>query len=132
MRLHRHSCGLHEPSHAAGVPVRGSGLLNAHAFFGKDFLGQVNREAERIAEQERVLTGENVPLRLVQAIAQQAQALVDRLGEAGLLHTDQLCDGGALLVELLLRIGLQLVDTRLLALGRKRLMRSATSSTSRW
>lgn len=56
-------------------------FVNAHAFFGKDFLGQVNWEAERIAEQERVFAGKHLCIGAVDDVVEQCEALINGLIE---------------------------------------------------
>ena len=75
-------------------------FVNAHAFFGKDFLGQVNREAERIAEQERVFAGKHLCIGAVDDVVEQREALINGLIEVFFLKRDDLFDHSALFTQL--------------------------------
>ena len=75
-------------------------LVHREAALRGNFLCEVKRETVRIVQAEGILTGDHTRVKVIQDIAEHLDALIDRLGEAFLFHTNEFLNHGTLFRKL--------------------------------
>ncbi len=139
-----------DPCVRAGVLSGGTGALflldkqlvealhiDLDALFTEDLTREVDREAKGVVQLERVLAADDLDVVALHQALQHFEALVDRLGEALLLHADHLGDEVLLLDQLGIRRAVlvdngfaDLIQERLLVAEQSAVTRSAAKQTA--